>query len=301
LGLNQLVTTRRTGTPQTASEQRHLYIVSTRSEKTLRPLFPSASSTWDLLAALSHDRKTIAYTSLAPGGVPEIHLVASDGTHDRTLFSTPPPQNCPIGLRATFVGPDDTSLIVVCDLNPGDRTASRDDQVLAAFGGSDHRLYRVALDGTLIGNALASGDVAAPTVNHVGTKLVFVKDGTIDRSHSQILEVPLSDPGQITQLVSGSGLNDPAFSPVQNQLAYRQGPSQGEHIWLLKPNRQPQQLTFRGPAEGDPSWSPDGTELACTWGPYGSRGLELIDAATGQRLARFDKHGGDGPPAWTAR
>jgi molecular chaperone DnaK len=228
-------------------------------------------------AAISYDRTTIAYVHRAPGTLAatgQIHLMASDGTQDRPLFAHPP-ADCPFAARPAF-RPGDQVLAVPCEI------------------GSRNRLFLVSLDGKILSKSLVNGVFGQPTFNAAGTKIAFWR-AKRPGGPTFLAEVSVSG-GPITRLTHGQQDSDPVFSPVDDAIAFRSG----QAIWVLPPGGQPKQLTPGKELEQNPTWSPDGTQIAYQVGPDLHTDVAIINASTGAQVTRITGVGAE-TIAWAQR
>jgi Tol biopolymer transport system component/actin-like ATPase involved in cell morphogenesis len=231
---------------------------------------------------ISRDRRTIAYVQIGPGGRQQIHLMSSDGKQDRTLFATPP-KKCRIASRPDFL-PGDQALLVPCKSQAGAATED---------------LYLVSIDGTMSGKAVAKGKIGDPSVNKDGTEVVFWRQVAHGHTRLEVAELTgKPDPHFVTE---GPNDNDPMFSPVDDSIAFRGGPGV-QHIWILRPGAAaPIQLTDGPQTQQDPSWSPNGEQIACKFGPSENADIYVVDVGTGQMTPVIQDDQPDTTPAWSAR
>ena len=130
-----------------------------------------------------------------------------------------------------------------------------------------------------------------------------------ERGDSRGPDIYLMKPrtGRLTSLVADRGSQTNAqFSPNGQQVVYQSG-THGEpsQIFLLKADGTTRQLTQMKQPASDPTWSPDGTQIAFVGTRPGGKGgpsdadIFVIDARGGRirRLAATPKH--DGHPDWS--
>lgn len=231
--------------------------------------------------SLSKDRRTIAYVDAND----QLQLVGTGGGRPRPLFKTRPAQ-CPYQKRPSFAYRD-TELVIPCYSAPPSNN-----------GRTSLRLVR--LDGTFVGKSLVTGYLGEATVNSNST-LVGYWRGKNQKS-TQIWTVSLSD-GRTERVTHDHAAdNDPTFSPTDpNIIAYRHGYGPDADIYTISvasgnvhPYPQPDQ-------QQDPSWSPDGKQIACQTGPSDKGTIAIITRVHDRFNLLTHNHVANRLPGWSAK
>jgi Tol biopolymer transport system component len=108
----------------------------------------------------------------------------------------------------------------------------------------------------------APAEAAFPGAN--GT-IAFTRYLTVDGQTSSDIYTIEPDGTGLTQLTTGGGSRDPAWSRDGRKIAFVRGPAGAEEIYVMNADGSAQtRLTTNSVFDLDPSWSPDGREIAFT-------------------------------------
>jgi Tol biopolymer transport system component len=242
--------------------------------------------------AISHDRRTIAYPQTVGTGAnafARLRIAAADGTHDRPLYPTPSAQ-CPNAGRPTF-SPDDTMLAVAC-------------QIPSTNGTTRFAIRLVDMSGTFVGAPLATGTLGDLTFNHEGTEVGYWEANPNNPALTRLAEVNVTGPPQPKPLTGWlRSVNDATFSPVDDSIAMRIGDTDNNfEIYVLRPGaKTPVRLTHNSVPDQDPSWSPNGTQLAYKHGPSLNADIWVMNANGSNQHPLVTSKQPDTTPSWTAR
>ena len=233
---------------------------------------------------ISHDRRTVLYLRNRGSGGIDLHAVSADGSQDRILFSDGRP-DCPRLRRPAWRA--DGLLAIPCG---------------PELAGDLDTLNLLTLDGKLV-RQLDEGFLGDPTFNADGTRLVYPKtkdgDGADGGALYQVLVDGSAPPTRLTSDKLTQD-DDPIFAPDEDVVAFSR--SDGEKHWIATldlTGPQPDELTELTPGDEvdrDPSWSPDGSELAFRRGDD----LYVVDRDGEDRVV-IDTDENGTKPAWTTR
>ncbi len=265
--------------------------------------------TWAADPRLSPDGKTLAYSVVS--------LDRGENTYRSTIWlaavdgSTPPRQ-------LTSGAKSDGSPRFSRDGTRLAFTSNRD--------GDSKQLYVIPLDGGEPACLTElKEDVAQPVWSPDGTRLVFsarVPDPAYEEEdekkrlprrftrhqykldsvgwtgdrRTHIFVVPADGSAPATQLTDGDFEDEsPTWSPDSTQIAFASARDDdwdvrlAQQIWVVgAAGGEPRRLTPDADYHDTPSWSPDGSAIACTWSPGGwdqptHSQIAVIEVATGQR------------------
>ena len=255
----------------------------------------------DSAAVITRDRKAVLFLrKVAPSNRYELHTVAPDGTGLQKLFADQT-TTCPELHRPAV--DHDGRIAVVCSgfSTIGEEPKNRDD-----------RLLLMGLDGTVL-ETLDRGQLGDPTFTSDGSSVVYWKNGAGTKDDGGALfMVPAdrsSEPVALTDGTSGQDA-DPACSPVTDEIAFRHESTDGTRsIRVIRPgqgrDQEPRVLEAGGVRAQDPTWSPDGSQIAYRGGgsEIDNRGTDLwvmkSDGTDARRLVVNPDE--DGVPAWSSR
>lgn len=232
---------------------------------------------------ISHDRRTVLYLRNAGSGAIDLHAVSADGSQDRILFSDGRP-SCPRLRRPAWRA--DGLLAIPCG---------------PELAGDLDTLNLLTLDGTLV-RQLDEGFLGDPTFNADGTRLVYPKTTEGEGVDGGALyEVRVDGSTPPNKLTGGKKAvdDDPVFAPDEDVVAFCRtdgdtfsiatvdltGPEPGKVVELTS-----------GEVDRDPSWSPDGEQLAFRRG----EDLYVVDREGKARVV-IDTDENGTKPAWTTR
>jgi len=237
-------------------------------------------------ASLSRDRRTVLYLRHEDGDRTTLRAASTDGQSDVRLFadgSTDCPQ-----LRRPALGPQGTIAVVCSPYDVGD----------------DDFLNIMTTDGKLV-KRLDVGQIGDPTFSPDGSRLVYARDKYVPYTYGGALfSVPVDGSAAPTRLVTGSNLN-PVWSPQSDVVAYVHLDGRRRSLAAVRVGADgqgggTQALTTDEDYDQDPSWSPDGTQIAFR---RGSQEPHLfVMKADGDSAKRVVRSGGAvTAPVWTAR
>ena len=231
----------------------------------------------------------IAYSG---GYASNLYTVAPSGTDARKLtsFSTFDSTFTADGTKIAFMGENGVPVN-----DPGCDPHGEGEECRG-----EHELFTASADGS---NLTAVTDSRAfelqPAWNPAGTKLVYVDAKTDD-----VFVVKTSD-GSTERLTNSGGYTTADWSPDGQHIAVgKVDQTDYEDIWIMDADgTQPRDLTNSvGMSEYDPSWSPDGDEIAYSRSGAG-RDIYRIPAdslnGSGAALVDDGSNYGDRAPVWS--
>jgi Tol biopolymer transport system component len=237
-------------------------------------------------ASLSRDRRTVLYLRREEGGHISLRAASADGQSDVRLFadgSTDCPQ-----LRRPALGPDGTIAVVCSPYDVGD----------------DDFLNIMTTQGKLV-KRLDVGQIGDPTFSPDGKRLVYARDRYVPFTYGGALfSVPVDGSAAPTRLVTGSNLN-PVWSPKSDEVAYVHLDGKQRSLAAVRVDADgqaggTQALTTGKGHDQDPSWSPDGSQIAFRRGAQEPHLFVMhADGGSVRRVVRSD--GAVTAPVWTAR
>lgn len=201
-------------------------------------------------------------------------VLSPDGTENRVV------ERDGYGLDGSF-SPDGSQVVYAWYGSGGIYTVDLD-------GGTPHLLLAPASRPYPGEETEFKGELYNPVFSPDGTQIAYF-DGMGDWGHS--LRVMSADGADVLTLVDGWGashVDDLAWSPDGHHLMFAFAEGEGG-IWTIGVDGSG--LTQLDPDGVNPSWSPDGTQIAYQRGQAGP--LRIVDLA-GEDLAEFD-YGGSGP------
>jgi dipeptidyl aminopeptidase/acylaminoacyl peptidase len=236
---------------------------------------------------ITRNRRTIMYTRVV-NDKPTLRVMAANGDGDRLLFPKPP-EDC-FQLSRPAAAPDG-QLVVTCNT---------EDEPLQA------RLLVITLEGRIV-RELDEGRMGDPTVSPDGKSVLYWRNTDGDRSGGALYRIPLNGSGSRVQLTEGGdGVDtDPVVSPDGRQLAFSRRTGSQRAVMTAPFDGKaltgdPRQRTEEENAQ-DPSWSPDGLQIAYKSGPNDDADLYVLDLVSGDSRQVVDNPEQDTGPAWTTR
>ncbi len=279
----------------------------------------------------------IAFTLRDPAGRLQIFTAHPDGSAQRQLTfegDNGRPAWSPDGTRLTFSTDRTTGVsVAIMDadgshqrvLAAGEAPDWSPDGSSIAFSRAG-QLWVMRVDGTGLRQVTRSSTVkAGPSWSPDGTRLAFIliQDpqsassprptiGIVnaDGSHERILTPPgrvnvrVESDGTRTVLETADDANAPAWSPVDERIAFWSGIEQRYgQVWVVKADGTASMQLTDDPSHrnsDDPSWSPDGRRILFSTGRSGRNELWVMNAdGTGQhRLFRIDAGPFPGRASW---
>lgn len=240
----------------------------------------------NVAASLTPDRRTVLYLRREDGDQTSLHAVSADGQSDRRLFvdgST----DCP-KLRRPAAGLNG-QIAVVCS---------------AYDRGDDDFLNLMTPTGKLV-KRLDTGQIGDPTFSPDGRFLVYARDRYVPYSYGGALfSIPVDASAPPRRLVPGTNLN-PVWSPAGGEVAYVHIDGRHRGISAVRVNDDgssggTEVLSTDDGYDQDPTWSPDGTQLAFRRGSAEPHLFVMRSDGDGAR--RVVKSGGAvSAPVWSAR
>jgi molecular chaperone DnaK len=259
--------------------------MSLSGKQTIVAQDPSRGST---IPVLSPDRRSVIYLRDSAGRR-SLRIVAADGSDDRLLLGSLP------GCRRIQAPAWSSGGLLALPCQKSSGTGSV--------------LQLVTLDGH-VERILDSGLLGDPTFSRDGRTIVYWRndDGTGDGGALFRISADGGDRQRLTQ--GGDGVdNDPVISPDGRTIAYRTRrdghqviatvalPGSPASDGLQKPD-----VLSRGHTdEQEPSWSPDGTQIAFIRGLKDAREVYVMNANGEGRHPLTHDHEADTAPAWSAR
>jgi TolB protein len=247
----------------------------------------TTGATVDFGPVISRNRRTIMYTRIVDDK-PTLRVMAANGDGDRLLFRQPPEGCFRLSRPAAAPG---GQLVVTCNT---------EEEPLRV------RLLVITLEGRIV-RELDKGRIGDPSVTPDGKSVLYWRNSEGDRDGGALYRIPLDGSGSRVRLTEGGdGVDaDPIVSLDGRQLAFsRQIGSQ--NVIMTAPfdgkalTGDPRQRTDGENAQ-DPSWSPDGRQIAYKSGPNDDADLHVLDLNSGDSRRVVDNPEQDTVPAWTAR
>jgi molecular chaperone DnaK len=241
----------------------------------------AASPEEDGVPLVSPDRRTIFYLHLTAPGVRELRVMGADGSGDRPLFD-PVPEGCGNVQRPAFGVVPDPQLVLPC-VDPGT---------------GDVTLKLIKPDGTVVRD-IDRGWLSDPALSPDGKFVVYWQDNATRGDGGALYQTPTDGSGPPAQITPGGRVrdNDASVSPKGDLVAITRG---GQGIWTVGINtgsgHQLTQLT-KEPADMDPTWSPDGSQIAFYRG--GQIWVMNADGSGPRRVSPADLEAS--VPAWGPR
>lgn len=275
----------------------------------LRLLTPESGAEFNLQPTWSPDRSRIAFVSKREGNV-DIYVMDADGTSVRRLTSEAgedsQPAWSPDGARIAFVHGDDPSfagMISAKSCDPPDIYVTDADGVRP----------RVALT--------AEGDNTDPAWSPDGKSIAF----SSNRDGNYEIYTMDSDGGNVVRLTFNTSEDaDPSWSPDGSAIAYGGGYQTNSDYCgidgiIQNPQGPPLESATREPrihlvkvgggedvrlasTEGgsDPTWSPDGRQIAFSGGHDANFDIYLVEVTGGPRKALASTPLHDWSPSWSS-
>jgi len=253
--------------------------------------------------ALSPDRRSMIYTVADdPGGRNGLWVAGVDMSGARPLFKTTPPECAEAASRPGWSPSSAGTLAIACK-----RSAA-----------ASWVLYLIRTDGKILRTLDTAKSMGDPGFSPDGGTVVY----WADKAGQGIYLAAVDGSSPPSKLTVGSDA-DPAFAPSGGGLlAFRrlftarssvivvmnvngtQVPCAGTQI-AASPNLTACQLTAASEADQDPSWSPDGAEIAYKSGKEvtGPSQIKIVraDASARPRPVWAANPGLQNAPAWTTR
>ncbi len=206
----------------------------------------AASPEEDGVPLVSPDRRTIFYLHVTAPGVRELRVMGADGSGDRPLFD-PVPEGCGNVQRPAFGVVPEPQLVLPC-VDPGT---------------GDVTLKLIKPDGTVVRD-IDRGWLSDPALSPDGKFVVYWQDNATRSDGGAIYQTPTDGSGPPTQITPGGRVrdNDASVSPKGDLVAITRG---GQGIWTVGVNtgsEHPLTQLTKEPADMDPTWSPDGSQIA---------------------------------------
>ncbi len=258
-------------------------IASLTGQQSVLATDASANSSFPVI---SPDRRSVIYLG---GNGWTARIVGTDGGGDRQLFAPPP--DCP-RIQAPAWGPDGL-LVLPCQKAPG----------------TPSFLQVVTLDGE-VRRTLDSGVLGDPTFTRDGRSVIYWRNSVGSLDGGSLYRISIQGGARHRLTAGGDGDdNDPVCSPDGKTVAYRTV-SNGRFVVAkisLDPSASskalatPVVLTKGASIEQEPSWSPDGRQIAFIRGTGNDRDLYVMnsDGSAPRALVKDDEP--DAAPAWTSR
>ncbi|MBI2761120.1 MAG: PD40 domain-containing protein [Chloroflexi bacterium] len=251
----------------------------------------------------SPDGSSIAFGSLG-NGRSWVAVMDADGSHQRLVVEgSPDPDWSPDGKQIAFSRPS-----------------------VAADGRIESQIWLVGADGSNLRQLTYSSTFkAGPSWSPDGAQLVFIllanprsptdpqpqigimnADGTNERvlTTEQRVNVRHEPDGTTTVLETAYDANAPAWSPVDNRIAFWSGiETQYGQIWVINADGTASTQLTEDPNHrnsDDPSWSPDGTHILFSTGRSGRNELWVMDAdgSNERKLSDIDAAPLPGRASW---
>lgn len=240
----------------------------------------------NVAASLSRDRRTVLYLRHENGDRTTLRAASADGASDQRLFADGS-TDCP-RLRRPALGPDGTIAVVCSAYDEGD----------------DDVLNVMSTDGKLV-KRLDEGQIGDPTFSPDGTRLVYARSKYVPYSYGGALfSIPVDGSAAPTRLVAGTNLN-PVWSPTSDEVAYVRLEGKRRSLAAVRVGEAgrpggTQALTSGSDVDQDPTWSPDGSQIAFRRGAKEPHlFLMKADGDSVKRIVR--SAGAVSAPVWTAR
>jgi tetratricopeptide (TPR) repeat protein len=200
--------------------------------------------------------------------------------------------------------------IYVVDLAEGDARLLQANASQPAFGPGGRRLAFRNLDPLHLGITIldlasnTTSEVTAhvedstPTWSSDTTQIVFASNKEGDRKWRLYAISPNEVRGEGEEWAFGQ---TPAWSRDGSRIAYHGCDERGDNcaIWVMQPGGFNRARLTSDPTDTEPTWSPDGTQIAFVSARAGNWELYWIDIATGQEQRLTNDSAADVAPVWS--
>ncbi len=237
-------------------------------------------------ASLSLDRRTVLYLRHEGDDRISLRAVSADGQSDTRLFADGS-TDCP-KLRRPALGPDGTIAVVCSAFDEGD----------------DDFLNIMRTDGKLV-KRLDEGQIGDATFSPDGKTLVYARDRYLPyKAGGALFSIPVDGSTSAVRLVPGLNVN-PVWSPKSDEVAYvhLDGKRRSIDVVRVQPDGRAggtRALTTGDAYDQDPSWSPNGKQIAFRRGSDEPHLFVMkSDGSSARRIVRSP--GAVNAPVWTAR
>jgi len=132
------------------------------------------------------------------------------------------------------------------------------------------------------GDAVALLDGRTPTSSHLNNLIAY--QGTDPQGNQPGIYTVSRQEGAPERITTHESDRNPAFSPINNQIAFMSVRSGSWDIWTVPANGGlAQRLTTSPTNDGLPTWSPDGTHIAFVSDRDGDWGVYILNLSNGER------------------